>query len=419
MKSIQALREQRKKLAADLRSWHDNLADDHTWSDEDQQRYDETVAQIEALDKKIDRQQQVIDIDAARVAAVEGIADEDGISVDEATARAAQDKDIFVTWIREGINGLSPEQAQRVRQRVQEARIQGAMSTGVPAEGGNLVPRELAATLIQAMKAFGGVREVADSMDTATGAAFDMPTTDATSEEGEIVGENQSVTSGDTTFGLITIGAYKYSSKSIALPFELLQDSAIDIEAYIINLLAMRIARITNRHFTVGTGTSQPEGVNTAAPVGKVGTTGQTTAVTFDDLVDLIHSVDPAYRQSGRSRLMFHDQTLRYLKQIKKNNDDNRPLWLPGVATGDPDTIYGYGYTINQNMPVMAASEKSILFGDFTYYKVRNVMDMMMFRMTDSKYTEKGQVGFLGFMRGDGKLADVGGAIKAYQNSAT
>lgn len=417
MKSIQALREQRTKLAADLRSWHDNLPEDHQWSDEDQSRYDETVRQIEALDGKIDRAQEVVNIEAARVAAVEGIADEDGISVDEATARSLQDNAIFNTWLREGVSGLSAEQQQRVRQRMQEARVQGAMSTTTASEGGNLVPRELAATLIEAMKAFGGIREVAAEMNTTTGATMDIPTTDATSEEGEIVAENASVTNADTTFGIITIGAFKYSSKSIALPFELLQDSVIDLEAYITRLLAMRLGRITNKHFTTGTGSSQPEGVVTAVSVGKVGAGGQPTSVIYDDLVDLQHSVDPAYRAEGNSRFMFHDNTLRDLKKLK--DGDGRPLWLPGVATGDPNTILGDPYTINQNMPVMAANAKSILYGNFDYYTIRNVMEMLMFRMTDSKYTEKGQVGFLGFMRGDGKLTDVGGAIKAYQNPAS
>ncbi|MNJ81282.1 Phage capsid family protein [compost metagenome] len=67
----------------------------------------------------------------------------------------------------------------------------------------------------------------------------------------------------------------------------------------------------------------------------------------------------------------------------------------------------------------MAASAKSILFGDFNRYKIRDVMQVLLFRMTDSAYTKKGQVGFLAFLRSGGRLMDVGGALKYYQNSAT
>lgn len=70
-------------------------------------------------------------------------------------------------------------------------------------------------------------------------------------------------------------------------------------------------------------------------------------------------------------------------------------------------------------MPTMAANAKSILFGDFSKYLVRDVMDVTLFRMTDSAYTLKGQVGFVAFCRSGANMVDNGGAVKFYQNSAT
>lgn len=67
----------------------------------------------------------------------------------------------------------------------------------------------------------------------------------------------------------------------------------------------------------------------------------------------------------------------------------------------------------------MAANAKSIGFGDFREYMIREVMDLTLFRMADSKYIENGQIGFVAFNRQGGNLIDVGGAAKAYQNSAT
>lgn len=323
-------------------------------------------------------------------------------------------------FMANGLSGLTPEELQAMHNRT-PADIQNAMSTTTASEGGYTVAQEWMRQLQVAMKAYGGMYSVAEIMRTATGAQLNMPTADATSEEGEIVGQNAAVSVGETTFGTKSIGAFMYSSKSIALPWELLQDSMFDLDAYIMDLLAMRIGRITNRHFTVGSGSGEPEGIVTGSTQGKQGKTGQTLTVTYDDLVALEHSVDPAYRNQAGVGYMFHDSTLEKIRLIKDKND--RPIFVPGYEQGNPggapDRLLNRPITINQHMDPMAASKKSILFGQLNKYKIRQVMDMRLFRMTDSKYTEKAQVGFIGYQRADGKLIDVGGAVKHYVNSAS
>ena len=67
----------------------------------------------------------------------------------------------------------------------------------------------------------------------------------------------------------------------------------------------------------------------------------------------------------------------------------------------------------------MAANAKSILFGDFARYMIREVMDLTLFRMADSAFILNGQIGFVAFNRQGGRLIDVGGAVKHYANSST
>ncbi|QKN84421.1 major capsid protein [Vibrio phage Marilyn] len=334
--------------------------------------------------------------------------------------RQANESSFVRAFMMGGLSNLSQEELHSMRNRT-PADIQNAMSTTTPSEGGYTVAEEWMRQLQVAMKAYGGMYSVAEIMRTATGATLNMPTADATSEEGEIVGQNSAVSQLDTSFGNKTLGSFMYSSKSIALPWELLQDSMFDLDAYIMDLLAMRIGRITNRHFTVGTGSGQPEGIVTGAAQGKIGKSGQTLTVTYDDLVALEHSVDPAYRNQAGVGFMFHDSTLEQLRLIKDKND--RPIFVPGYEQGNPggapDRLLNRPITINQHMAPMAASAKSILFGQLSKYKIRQVMDTRLFRMTDSKYTEKAQVGFIGYQRADGKLIDVGGAVKYYQNAAS
>jgi len=412
MKGIQALREERKNIAAQMLNLVENKPQDEQWTEQDQSKYDGLKNSIDSLDGQIKAYEETLELTKAGEDQIQAVAAEQNISIDEATHREAQRKDCFNSWMRGGVDNLSNSQREFMAAEVQ--RVQAEMGIGQANNGGALTHREFVSRLLEAMKAFGGMRNVATIIQTATGNPMDMPTTDATAEEGEIVGENATATTADTAFGTESMGAFKYSSKAIAVPFELLQDSSIDLEAYILRLLAMRLARVQNKHFTIGTGTGQPGGIVTAATVGE--TAASATKVTFGELKNLIHSVDPAYRSSGNCRFMFNDMTLRDLKDEKDTT--GRPLWLPGYETGDPDRIMGYGYEINQHMEAAGANAKPVLFGDFSHYTIRDVMQLMMFRMTDSAFTMKGQVGFVGFQRSDGKLLDVGGAVKALQNAA-
>jgi HK97 family phage major capsid protein len=114
---------------------------------------------------------------------------------------------------------------------------------------------------------------------------------------------------------------------------------------------------------------------------------------------------------------MFKDLTLAALKKLK--DSQNRPLWLPGIATREPDTILGKRFVVNQDIATMAANAKSVLFGDFSKYIIRDVTQVVMLRLIE-RYAEFGQVAFLIFTRHDGNLLDAGtDPIKHYANSAT
>ncbi|TFZ59324.1 phage major capsid protein [Methylorubrum sp. Q1] len=414
--SIQALREERAAKAREARNILDTKSG-KDWTDAVKNQVDGIYAEIDRLDDQIARHDRILTIEDSLEQRAGGVSARDGRSIDENTAILSREKAIFNAWARAGHEGLDDEQRAHVKARRDEAqRIYGAQSVGTGSAGGFLAPRDFSNTMLERMATFGGMREVAQIIQTDSGNAIDYPTVDETGNEGEIVGESVAASAGDITFGTLDIGAFKYSSKVVVVPLELLQDSRIDIESYVNVALANRIARVTNRHFTVGTGVNQPRGAVVAAASGKVGPAGQLASVTYDDLVDLEHSVDPAYRTNGR--YMFHDQSLKALKKLK--DSQGRPLWRPGVTGGDANDILGYGYTINQHMPVMAASAKSILFGDFKKYLIRDVMAVTLFRFADSRYLEKGQVAFLAWSRHDGDLIDASNdALKTFQHAAS
>ncbi|PLR25071.1 phage major capsid protein [Caulobacter zeae] len=414
-KAIQALREQRAAHAKEAR----NILDTKTgkdWTPEAAKQVDDLYAKIDDLDGQIERFERALQIEDSLEGRGAGRSERSGRSVDEETNNVATEKAIFDAWCRGGLDGLDDEQRQYVANRREEGRrLYGAQSVGTGAQGGFLVPRDFSATLLEKMAAYGGMRAVADVFQTDGGNSIDFPTVDESGQEGELVGESTAATGGDITFGTTDIGAYKYGSKVVTVPIELIQDARVDIEAYVNGALAERIARITNRHTTVGDGNNKPRGAAVAAALGKTGAAGQTASITYDDFVDMEHSLDPAYRRNGT--WMFHDQTLKAIKKLK--DGQGRPLWRPGVTGGDPNDILGYGYTINQHMAQMAAGATSLLFGDFKKYKIRDVMAVTLFRFADSKYLEKGQIGFLAWSRHDGDLIDASNeSIRKYVNAA-
>lgn len=405
--SIQALREQRGTIALAL----NELVGKTEWNaTDDQPVYDKAMADIDEIDARIARMQ----------AANERLAEDTRVNdVAEAAARKGRNSgdrglSIYAKWLKGGDKALNEDDWNTIR---------NTMSTTTGSEGGFTVDSAVATSVLDALKAFGGMRAVSNVIQTSGVGAMAFPTSNGVTEEGEIIAENADATDLDLTFGTIGLPVYKFSSKVVAVPFELLQDSNVDIEAFVRGRLATRLGRVTNRLFTVGTGTAQPHGVVTAATIGvtAANASSQVTAVTYDSLVNLQHTVDPAYREQGNVRWMFNDTTLRELRKMK--DGDGRPIFVPGYETGNPegapDRLLGAPITINQHIANMAAGARSIAFGDFSHYHIRDVMAVEMFRFTDSAYTKKGQVGFLAWMRTGGNLVDVGGAVKVFVNAAS
>lgn len=410
MKSIQELREVRAEKSKAL---NDLVDTKRTWdAAADKPVYDALMNEYEDLTAQIKLQE----VHNAKLAneAMDGMLKEGG-------ERQLKDKKdpsgkLYAKWLRLGDNGLNAEEWQSIR---------NTMSVGTNSQGGFTVMTEVARTVLDALQQYGAMRSVSTILQTAMGNPLQFPASDGRAEVGEWIGENTTATSADPVFTQIALPVYKASSKIAAIPFELLQDSNVDIEAFVRQRLVTRLGRITNTGYTVGTGTAQPTGVNVAATTGftAANATSQVTTITYASLVELIHSIDPAYRNNG-CKFMMHDSSLKKVRQI--TDTQSRPIFVPGYTLGitgaalsAPDTIMGYGVQVNQDMPIMAASAKSITFGDFSFYYIRDVMALEMFRFSDSAYAKLGQVGFLAWMRTGGNLIDNGGSVKNFVNAAT
>lgn len=277
-----------------------------------------------------------------------------------------------------------------------------ALSAVTGSAGAFTVPTSMVNQLEVSMLAFGGMMQAAEVIRTEGGEPLTWPTANDTSNSGRQIGESAAVTATDPTFGSVTWGAYKFSSDEIKVPTELLQDSAFDLAGVLGNMLGERLGRILNTKFTTGTGAATPYGLVTAANTGK--TTSSSTAITWDEVTDLIHSVDPAYRNGAA--FMFSDGIYQLLRKLK--DGEGRPLWADGPNSTPPATLQGYPYFINQDMASSAtASAKTMVFGQLNKYKIRQVRDIRFYRLVE-RHRENDQDAFLAFIRADGNLLDAG-----------
>lgn len=413
---IKELRQKQEQIVVEARERLDqiNACTDETRAKELETQHDTAMAEHDRLDKEIEREEKLLALEnrAEELRSRQRPLMPDQRSDDRGSNAGAEYRSAFYSMLANGgdVSALSAEERSILRAgAVAPDPEQRAQST-VAAAGGYTVPTELAGFIIQSMKDWGPMYDdnVCTEMRTARGNPVTIPTVDDTSKtavphtEGTDFADTGAK---DVEFGQKLLNAYVYNTEFIRFSFELAQDSAFGVEQLLGSLLGERLGRIANLQLTRGSGVNAPNGIVTASTLGH--TTATATGVTWDDIIDLEHSVDPAYRVSPKARYMFNDKTLSIARKIK--DGDGNYLWQKGdVQKGVPGSFNGRAYSINQAMDDIAAGKKFMLFGDFSKYFVRKVSDPMIGIMRERFWPN---LGIAGLIRFDGELGDAA-AIK-------
>jgi len=361
---------------------------------------------IARLEKLAERQRELGELDSRRAGREDS--EEDGEGGEERTkSRTKALRAALRTFLMGGQPGELDEEARAFFQKYRARGDAGARALGLTGSaGGFTIPQSFMPELDIALKDYSGVAQAARILDTQGGADLPWPTVNDTSNAGHILTEGSAAaTNVDPTFASVTLKAYLYTSDIVLIANQLIQDSAFNIDEEVGRLCGIRLGRILNTHCTTGTGSSQPKGIITAATLGK--TAASATAVTYGEIVDLLHSVDPAYRSQKSAGWMMHDNILAILKKLLDSN--GRPIFMPaGDAPGDVDRILNKPVFINQAMAsAMTTGLKTIAFGMLDKYIIRRVMDVTVTVLRE-RYAEYFQTGVVAFMRFDGNLIDAG-----------
>ena len=276
------------------------------------------------------------------------------------------------------------------------------------------VPTSFYDRLMVHLVQIGPVRSNATILPTASGENIQLPRT-ATFAASAITAEGGAIAESDPTFGaFITLSAYKYSFVT-QLSSELVTDSAVDLIGFLADQAAISLAVKTNTDYTIGDDAGKPNGIVVASTLGVTGAAAVAGVFTADNLIDLVYSVNPAYRMAPACQWQMRDPAIAAVRKLKDTT--NQYLFQPGLNGETSDRLLGYALKSNPDVPAVAALAKSIIFGDVSRYYVREAGGVR-FERSDEFAFNADLVTFRVILRSDGDLIDTTGAVKHFAGGA-
>ena len=401
-----SLMKKRSDLVKRMEAIHNGAGEKRMLTTEEQAVWDSLVNQVAEIDKRLTEvEAQIADPGnqpAARAGGMRGLA---GF---ENSTRSGNDSALIRSWLRIGMPSETSEDGGVLMARGYQPGAVAlefrAQSKGTSSAGGYTVPTGFVGYVETAMKAAAPIRQIARVMVTDTGETLKIPVNDDTSNTGAIISENTEHTEQDLTFSEIQVGSFTYSSKLVKVSNELLMDSGVDLEAFLGVQLGERIGRAQEGHFLTGTGSGQPQGIITAASTTSA---ASATAIAVSDLVNLVRDVEPAYLTDNYSKVAFvmHPTIWHNLRKLA---DSNSRLLIGDLGNGAPPMLLGYPVHLSSQMDSsIASTKKTVLFGNFNYYLIRDVVGLVLSKSAD-RFFEYNQTAFLALQRTDAKVLQAG-----------
>jgi HK97 family phage major capsid protein len=385
--TIQELRAELNRVANEMTE----LGKIEDWADDEREKFEKLNTASEDLEKRL--------VMAEKVERLSIPADATPVDMPEVPEPESRTYDeVFEKYVRHGTLEMEREDVKTLRA--------GYQVVGTDNLGGYTVPEGQMQIIEESMLAFGGLRSGPITvLRTADGRDLPFPTSNDTGNTGQFLAEaTEETNTADIAVGELRLGAYKVSSKFVKLSAEFLRDTSIDAGAWVLRALAERNARALATQLIVGDGSTEPGGLDTA---GSFVTAAGAAAITRTDILNLIHSVDPAYRRSPAFRLVMNDATVKAIKLLSVGSSDDRPLWVPSMRDGAPSTIEGVPYVVDIGVASIAASARSMYAGDLSKFIVRDAGPARLYRL-EERYREFDATAFILFTAHDSGILDAG-----------
>ena len=201
------------------------------------------------------------------------------------------------------------------------------------------------------------------------------------------VPEGSSIPMVTDTFDRMLLDSHLLAA-TIRVTSELIKDSAVDIEQYLADTFAERMAPMEEAAFVAGDGADKPLGLMHQAQAGCETQTAGT--VSIEDVMNLIFSLPEKYRRNGT--LLMNEKTLLSLHKQCLAQGTN--LWFGKTNDGKDDTFFGYRIVRSGAMPDAETGNTPILFGDFKKAYVNDCGKRAFKRLTEL-YSASAHIGFM------------------------
>lgn len=416
MSTIKELREQQARIATNARAKFDEITDDtpEDRATEIEREFDAMMADHDKIGEKVERLEKLSKAEKEleeRMNAPDPRrpnSDGEARGVDEGDA--PDYRTAFHSYMRAqgNVAAMDPQMRKVLENGFSGLSAEQRAQTTTNAAGGYSIPETMMERIIVSMKDFGPMYD--DSpftvVTTTGGNPMPFPTVDDTAVTAGAHIEGTTLTDDggkDVTFGTKQLDAYAFDTEWLRVSKELADDSFEAMETFLGRLLGIRLGRIANSKLTTGSGTSDVEGIVTNSGAGKVAAANN--AITYDEIFDLEHSVNRAYRRSPSAGFMLSDATFLAVRKLKDGQGNY--LWQAGdVQGGAPGTINGRPYWINDDMTGLGdgVNSRVMLFGDMSAYYVRKVGQPLIGAIQDKDFWPG--FGIAGYIRFDGVLSD-------------
>lgn len=382
MSNLNDLRFKRGQIVDQMKSLVDGNPGDK-WTDETEATYNKLDADQVALKNEIDRTEKQEQLSGELDTIVDSVVSPSLNSGKDKKGVASEEyKAAFEKALRVGKNNIGPE-------------FMNALQVGTASEGGNIVPTDLDAMLVEYLQDYNEFRNYVSVIQTSADRDIPIETTLGTATW---TAEEAAYTESDAAFGQASLSAHKLGT-IIKVSEELVFDSVFDLMGYLARNFAKRFGNAEEAAIVAGTNTGQPNGFNTAAGTGV--TAVGTTAVTADELIDLYHSLSRPYRRNAV--FTAADASVAAVRKLKDSN--NQYIWQPGLSAGQPDMLLGKPVIASTAMPAMTTGLDAFSFGDLSYYYLAERGPRVM-QILNELYAANGQIGYRGYERIDGELVD-------------
>lgn len=396
---IEEMKNKRAGLVAQMRLVLDTAAKREAGKQEltadEQTTYNAIEKDFDGITQRIEREEKLANVenalrsqrDGSYVPSAAADADPKARKVDSAEYRNA-----LAQYARFGNGNMLPE-------------FRNALQVGTSSEGGYLVPTEFETNLVKILVNLDPIRAGATVITTASDR--NIPIETSKGSFAYIAEEGAYSVSSDPAFGQVSLSAFK-SGGIVKVADELLQDSFVNLEQYLLEVAADRFNTLEETNFANGDGSGKPKGIFATTSVGGVSVpntnAGSTSAITADNLVDVYHNLGRPYRQNAT--WVMNDATVKYLRKIKTGiSGDTTYVWQPSLVAGQPDMILGRPVVVTGGAPTIASAAVTIALIDLKRYYIADRLGTSVKRLGEL-YAANGQVGFQFTRRNDGRLVD-------------